>query len=294
MKHLKFKQILILSLLLTIIVHVNAQYPSRQQWNILKGSTYSSQRFTGVYHADDQYANCMGTIYIILLLDHEDIYNYYYGLFREEDGKIFYRQLNPDQSAGPEFLLYDWNIEVGDVVYVRYGDSSRGLILDQITDTILGETERRVFHLHYEANPWLVETWIEGIGSELGFPFSGTKDNPSSMIVDAELLCYYEDGNQIWDNPNYDSCFINYLKVEENQYNDIMVYPNPTYGEVSIRLFETGEHNIEVYDIMGRKIMSTTVSGNNCTIDMNCLPIGLYNVVINNGKYNQIARIIKQ
>ena len=202
---------------------------------------------------------------------------------------------NKSASDRQEYLIYDWTMEVGDVAVVRYGASARRLVLDQITDTVLNNTaRRRVFHLHYETNPELIEIWIEGIGSELGFPFSGTKDNPESMVVDAELLCYYEDGTQIWDNPNYDGCFINYWDVEENSYDELGAYPNPTHGMVTINLIGQKENTIEVYDMTGILMMRFTGYGEYVDIDLTNFPCGLYNIIIYDNENYHHLKIVKK
>lgn len=298
MKKIFLKSCLLL-LLLATIVDVDAQppyvYSSGQQWNVLIGSVYGNQLMTSVYHADNQYANVNGVIYKILFVDSDDIINVYRGLFREINGKILYRELDPYQNAGPEYVLYDWTMEVGDVTYVRYGEATRGLVLDQITDTVLNGVERRVFHLHYENDIELTEIWIEGIGSELGFLYSGTKNNPESLIAYAALLCYYEDGNTTWDNPDYDSCVISYwASEEEEKEDDVSVYPNPTKGIFTVRLIEQGTVTINVYDVMGRRLLNYTGTGEHCTVDISHLPNGIYYVLMGNDGITSRTTIIKQ
>lgn len=299
MTHSTFKNsIFLLIVLLLAFLKTNAQYriyeKGQQQWNICLGSAYSNYHKTSVFYSGNQQVSYGGLIYKLLYVNSGDIMQYEYAIYREDNGKVYMIELNRSTNNRQEYLIYDWTMDIGDVVYVRYGEAMRGLVLDQITDTVLNGIDRKVFHLHYETNPDISEIWIEGVGSELGFPFSGTKDNPESMIVDAELLCYYEDGVQIWDNPNYDDCEISYWNVQENTCDKVGVYPNPTQGVTTIKLTGQGNNTVVVYDIMGRVIMKRTEKGDCLDIDLTYFPNGVYNIVIYDNESIYQTKIVKQ
>jgi hypothetical protein len=70
----------------------------------------------------------------------------------------------------------------------------------------------------------------------------------------------------------------------------ILIYPNPTIGQLRITNFELGK-NIEIYDITGRMVYQTNKPTNQqtTTIDISHLQAGIYILKVG----NEIAKIIK-
>ena len=138
-----------------------------------------------------------------------------YGLIREEpSGKVFYRPISQDTT----YLLYDFGMNVNDTALMRVEQTPNpvGNVLvriDSITIQNIAGADRRVYYVSskdYNVFPsewrWL-NTWIEGIGATEGLLYScsctecggGTKK---------ELLCYHEDGELLYMNPEYDTCWV--------------------------------------------------------------------------------------
>lgn len=302
MKHIITKAFLIL-LFFSVAASVKAQpivYKYGQQWNVYSIPTSSSpaKSCTLIFHSDNHFTQYAGNVYKLLYVDSGDIMGALYGLYRENDGKVFIRELNSMQQPQEEHLLYDWNISIGDVAYVQQGDLEIGLVLDAITDTTMNGNNRRVFHLHYETDNELTEIWVEGMGSELGFPFSGTKNNPVSPFyypMTTEMLCYYEGGDLFWDNPAYDECVIDYWGniPEIEECTSVFVYPNPTRGDVTIKKTFHREAIIEIYDLMGRIVFHDNMENEEKKVDMSCFPKGMYIVSIQDYESTKRSLIIK-
>ena len=272
--------------------------PTGQQWNVyVKPTSTTIPKCTMIYYSDNQTGTFGGNLYKMLYSKSDIIDDHPIGLYREDNGKIFMREVK-NMTPTEEYLLYDWTLNIGETAYVQLGESETGLVLDAITDTIINEEERRVFLLHYETNPELTEIWIEGMGSELGFPFSGTKNNPIAFNyfpMTTEMLCYYENGELSWDNPDYDECVMGFVLdvSEQDDISGISVYPNPTKGNVTI----TGENlsKIEVVNIVRQNIMSSDCEGSSATINMSVLPAGVYIMRIRTENGHELnERIVKE
>ena len=76
-------------------------------------------------------------------------------------------------------------------------------------------------------------------------------------------------------------------KVEKTQ---LMIYPNPVKDELRIRNYESGDGDIEIYDIYGKKMVNGKWSMVNYSMDVSALPNGMYFVKIG----NRAAKFIKQ
>jgi hypothetical protein len=76
---------------------------------------------------------------------------------------------------------------------------------------------------------------------------------------------------------------------------NITLVPNPTTGELSIKNYELGITNIEIYDIYGRKQSSNHLitSSSNHLINIVSLPTGIYFVKISTEVGDVVRKIIK-
>ncbi|MCW5519138.1 T9SS type A sorting domain-containing protein [Aureitalea sp. L0-47] len=67
----------------------------------------------------------------------------------------------------------------------------------------------------------------------------------------------------------------NYTSITEQEENPIRVYPNPTNGSVTIsgNLRAT---NLEVYNVLGARVMQLKLSSEQTQLDISDLPSGVY------------------
>jgi hypothetical protein len=79
-----------------------------------------------------------------------------------------------------------------------------------------------------------------------------------------------------------------YVPVNPSDKN-LKIYPNPSDGLFRIRS-ESVTEQLEVYDLMGNKIFSSTPSMTKNTIDLSQFPDGIYLVRIRNGKSFRIFK----
>ena len=203
--------------------------------------------------------------YSKLILTRDENEPYLFTLLREVDGKVWalYFLNNPE-----EFLLYDFTANVGDNLVV--GDFGTNYVVDSISTEHIGGLDRKKLWLvtnDYLGNPQVRETWIEGIGSNLGMPWSGWGVGVYDFY--SRLLCFHQDGELIWQNPDYDGC--TYTAVEEIQNEEtVTIYPNPTNGMVNIDGYEIIE--VKVYNVLGQLVKETKEN----VIDLSAQEAGIY------------------
>ena len=191
-------------------------------------------------------------------------------VLREENGKVWMRYL----STSEETLLYDFTASVGDTLC--FGEPGASFVLDSISTEQIGGVDRRKFWfgLEYDdlGRPRTQETWVEGIGSDYGLLWSGYWRIPDGWHC---LLCFHQNGELVWQNPEYNTCTYPYDAVEENKDSEISVYPNPGNNTLNIR---TALQNarIEIYDIAGKQVCNQEITGNNTRINAEGWPSGTY------------------
>ena len=189
---------------------------------------------------DVRYMKIMGTM--------NDGNPIFYTMLREEDGKVWKRY----SVAHEEILLYDFTASVGDTLC--FGDFGACFVLDSISTEQIGGVDRRKFWfgLEYDdlGRPRTQETWVEGIGSDYGLLWSGYWRIPDGWHC---LLCFHQNGELVWKNPEYNTCTYPYDAVEENKETGISVYPNPGNNTLNIcaavTMWQPYNARIEIYDL---------------------------------------------
>ena len=185
-------------------------------------------------------------------------------LLREEDGKVWKRE------SATDILIYDFTAQVGDTL--RFGDFHEFdfFVVDSISIEQIGGKDRRKFWfgLEYDftGEPVAIETWTEGIGSDMGLLFSGWYYVTGGYY---RALCFHQNGELLWQNEYYGTCMID--AVEEMDISPISLYPNPTSEVVHIEGVEAAE--VQVYNSFG-PLVKTVHDANE--IPVAALPQGVY------------------
>ena len=191
-------------------------------------------------------------------------------VLREEGGKVWERHLN----TSAETLLYDFTASVGDTLC--FGEPGASFVLDSISMVQIGGFDRRKFWfgLEYDGlgNPRAKETWVEGIGSDYGLLWSGYYGVYDGWHC---LLCFHQNGELVWQNPEYNTCTYPYDAVEESEDSEISVYPNPGSNILSIRT-ALQNASIEIYDLSGKLIHKQEITDSVTSINAEGWAAGAY------------------
>ena len=202
-------------------------------------------------------------------------------LLREENGNVWKRESSTD------LLLYDFTAQVGDTV--RFGDFAESFVVDSISFEQIGGVDRKKiwFGLEYDitGEPYAIETWTEGIGSDMGLLFSGWFYATGGYY---QALCFHQNGELLWQNEYYGTCMID--AVEEMDISPISLYPNPTSDVVHIEGVEAPE--VLVYNSIGQLVKTLQNSNEISAAD---LPEGLYLLWITDIEgIRHVARMVKE
>ena len=150
-----------------------------------------------------------------------------------------------------EVLLCDMSLEVGDTFTFSDMWGSHQAVVNDVTF----ENGRKVIRFENSSsfNIYML-TFYEGI-----FPTAlpiGYFDYYYYTECDFYLLCEYKDGEQVFDNPNFEDCYIdNPLSIQEQGQNQIKVYPTNVrlIDAITVEAKESIK-NIQLFDVIGREV----------------------------------------
>ena len=188
------------------------------------------------------------------------LYGYMRFYFREEvaTGRLYRYFPIYDEE---EVLLCDMSLTVGDTF--EYYD---GWEMRQVTvESVSFDNGRKVIHFpdsyygHY-----LV--FHEGLFPSF-YPIGFIDD----FGCDSFLLCEYKDGEQVFENPEYNTCYIDETSVQEQDLQHVSLYPNPAKETVLIDGAKAAE--VQVYNVFGQLVKTVKDSHE---INMAGLPQGVY------------------
>ncbi len=192
------------------------------------------------------------------------------GNIKEVDKKVYFRNLENKQG-----LLYDFSLKKGDSIntvntYLQFMDSITYKVINVDTVNYFGinRTRLEIRAVLYSCRDY----WIEGIGSVSGL-FRTIFCMPGGF---SKLLCVHENSNQIYQNPQRNTCYEldNKTEIKEISKSEFHIFPNPTSGKIYLDgLSETPNLNMSVYSVLGTLIYRQNIMTKE--IDLN-LEKGIY------------------
>ncbi len=238
----------------------------------------------------------------------------FFCFYREFSKKIYFKYplgtiFGNDTS---EFVLYDFNLNVGDTFTIKTPTAGYGALatipkmrLNSISTTtvpyITGLHTAYTFTSASGYTPYglnLFITWYQGIGANQGFLYNLAYASwpiltPPSYPYTYNLSCFYKSNSFIF-NP---SCLV--TSVEENlkkKKNKINIFPNPTTGNFIIKLNTKDEINnqIELTTILGELVLKKEITTNETQIDINNFANGVYFLKMNNNDGVFVYKLIKE
>jgi len=206
----------------------------------------------------------------------------YYGALRDSAKQVYYRAV--DDTL--EHLLYDFNKITGDTIIAPYpmegNGSSCDTILINYEDTLLTEDgPRRRLNL-FGCN---FTDWIEGIGNTwwltspayLGSVSGGTF---LTCSFDSSQLVYALEGHQCTSSTN-----------ESVYASDILLFPNPTSGPLTVAAPYNQLLSVRIFDIAGKEMLHFPRASSD--LDISSLPDGVYCLLVQSKSHRKIFKVVK-
>ncbi|TVQ42835.1 MAG: T9SS C-terminal target domain-containing protein [Saprospirales bacterium] len=177
------------------------------------------------------------------------------GLFREINGVVY--GIENDE----EHVFMDFNLEVGDQITIpmlSFDNSFDYNVLEVDSIELLDGSLRKRLLLECSEIEEISVYFVEGLGSlssYLGFV-------ACFFDLESKLLCFYQNGEIIYLDENYDECWIT-TSVTDIHSQGINIYPNPTTDFLTIEFDDAPVQEIafKAYDYTGKLIRNFHHSG---------------------------------
>lgn len=84
------------------------------------------------------------------------------------------------------------------------------------------------------------------------------------------------------------------INEQKNTSEEVTLFPNPTNGQLHILLPKAfSQSNLEVLDVTGKAIYTTTAADRQLSLDVAALPAGIYFVKVTSGSYSSYKKFVK-
>ena len=190
----------------------------------------------------------------------------------------------PNASSGGS--TFDDNFDIAndysdDLLFsTTAGDLDGDGNVDEVSVTISGLTE-----LNYD---WVFAT--NGAGELLYGPASGTQD-ATVTSTDGTINFYLAADTSVQGGPISFDVSCAGLSINDFDLSDLKLYPNPVNGDyVTIQSSVSGEKNIEVYDITGKRLINTIL--NSDKLDISSVSSGVYLVKVTIQGQTKVSKLI--
>lgn len=189
-----------------------------------------------------------------------------------------------------DYLLYDFDAEKGDTLYVGWNDINSGPwridldIIPVIIDSVYYEeyhgVSRKTLHILFDEGSIYGENWIRGVGST-EHPFYPVYCGYSGFELYYDVLCYDSMQVNLFVNNVYNTCdttFSGDVKIDYKN-NKVTLYPNPTANTI---YFEglSESNRIKIIDTKGKIVLEEDNVTN--SLDIHKLSKGLYILLVYN------------
>lgn len=202
----------------------------------------------------------------------------------DESGDVYF--LNKFFIGG---LIYRFDVQVGDTFTVNNPGhwifQAEVISVDSVLIFPLEEYRKRIIIVD-AAYPYYEETWIEGVGSMAGILNSGLFVHPFTGGY-YDILCQWQDGTEVFSNPDWSSCFMTLVSIDENldQESAFAIFPVPlTDNSVIIINKQLTDGWIVIVDMFGKTVKKMATSNEETiSIQRDSFKPGVYIVSLYDG-----------
>ncbi len=218
----------------------------------------------------------------------------YHRLVRQDGYKVYTRH----DSTFPEYILYDFNLEIGDTLKHAEAWGILEYVVRHIDTVSIGGVDRKrqvvdILNAYHFSSTEAI--FVEGIGSVVGtFPNSGVLELGSSYFFIDEyptdqldtytpFFCrFFSDWGSYYAEVSLSlNCAV--IDTKEPAATAINIAPNPSNGIFTVQTTDNAPYAATLFDIQGRQLLQIDHAQGEQTIQTAFKGIGVLRIVLANG-----------
>lgn len=250
---------------------------------IINAMTYHKLVKTGIMYEQTVFGDCTNLFWYNI--------NHYLGSFRNDS-------LNKRVYFYPafgisEYLLYDFNLNIGDTTETYLSFGMEPTIVTAIDSVLISNVYHRRLKLNDCISPPLYI--IEGMGSTFGLLSLWICWEPIFEHI-SELVCFKQNDQTVYPNMSFNCELISSdNSINENTKNlQVFVFPNPAHDLITIKTSLIA-FEIHLLNESGQIVLHKKAVTNESQLDISDLPIGQYTLeILEKGKRLHTQAIIRQ
>lgn len=172
-------------------------------------------------------------------------------LWYERNDSVWVKPIDEEKAS----LIYDFNIAKNDSFLVADSQNNY-LVVDSVCVKFWGGKDRKHIYLHSSRYPEIITTWVYGVGQLGDF----TKSTNAGIENADSLLCFEENNESVFQNPEYKSCSINnashFIKTSE-QFIELYSVGD---GMIQIQIKNNSSGNLFLYNLDGKLVLKKPIS----------------------------------
>jgi hypothetical protein len=207
-------------------------------------------------------------------------------LWLEKDDSIF--QL--DNITGNYNLIYNFNLEKGDSFFVF---NKFYLYVDSVKNVVEwgGDIRKHWYLSNRDKDIYRNTVWIEGVGQ------TGLMTRPTEIGISGamcSILCFEENGQQVYQNSEYNSCYINTLSNTELKSQQQLINLISTGEEkLYIKLLRKEFGELVLYSTDGKQLLNQKITSDETELCAPSYGVMLYRFVTEKGEIQTGKVLVK-
>jgi hypothetical protein len=188
-------------------------------------------------------------------------------------------------------ILFEWDVENEQWIEISKSNYAFGISGEVIEEVYFewdaennqwvaywGQKYDYTYDFDISIDDLIVPEWYDNFSYKIlsAIDYSFDEDN---WVMNGEGIFYYSD--------------VNTNSLQNNQLNDLIIYPNPAINNVTINIANGNAFSLEIIDLQG-KVVVKNLGDNGVSLDISHLNSGMYVYVINNQGVVYNGKLIKK
>lgn len=197
---------------------------------------------------------------------------------RNDSVFLYLPRENGNILEAEDILIYNFNIQEKDSFYNH--TSQDYIYVDSVRTKMWGNSERKIIYFSSKQNAKQQTKWIQGVGND-GLIYLSSEIGSSGGT--SSILCFYENGEQVYQNADYNSCFISNTGVDQFIQQPNLVETIQIENDL-LEISASAPGTISIFTPDGKLLQSRQIDTNKIQLSLSIKGMLIYRFTTKDGK----------